>query len=136
MMELLLQRLESDKHRTHGDLSVDDVWQCYTLEDPVRAAKIHGQTAIPAGRYPVTLEESPRFGVDTITINGVPGFSYIRIHAGNDEDDTEGCPLVGQVRAEASILKSRAALAELKPKLQAARDEGQAIWITIKNAEA
>lgn len=133
-MNLLLQRLPSDEHRTHGDLYVDGQWQCYTLEDVVRDDKIHGQTAIPPGRYRITLEHSPRFGPNTITVNKVPGYTGVRIHAGNDEGDTEGCPLVGQVRAEASILKSRAALDELKPEIAAALQAGELVWLEVKNA--
>lgn len=133
-MELLLEREPSDELRTFGELWIDGVYQCETLEDPVREAKIHGRTAIWEGRYRITMEHSPRFGPDTITINGVRDFAGVRIHAGNTQDDTEGCPLVGKVRADASILQSRAALAELKPKIKAALEAGEDVWLTIKNA--
>ena len=143
-MILTLQRLKSDDHRTHGDLYDDGAWLCHTLEDVVRAdpnpstpqneAKVHGQTAIPAGRYRVTFENSPRFGPQTLTLHDVPGFTHIRIHAGNDEDDTEGCLLVGKIRAEASILHSRAALGELKTHVTEAMERGELVWIDIKGA--
>jgi len=132
-MNLYLHRLPSDEHRTHGDLFIDGEWECYTLEDVVREVKIPGETAIPEGRYRVTLENSPRFGPGTLTVNDVPGFSGVRIHAGNTEADTHGCPLVGQVRADASILKSRAALDALKPKIAAALQDGGEVWIEIIN---
>lgn len=132
-MELILERQPSDAHRTHGDLFIDGVWQCFTLEDCVRDVKIKGQTAIPSGRYRITMETSPRFGPDTITVNDVPDFIGVRVHAGNDEDDTEGCPLVGKVRADASILQSRAALAELKPKIKEALDNREDVWMTVRN---
>lgn len=133
-MNLKLARLASDTHRTHGDLYVDGAWECYTLEDVVRDEKIHGETAIPAGRYRVTLELSPKFGANTITVNNVPGFAGVRIHAGNTEEDTEGCPLVGQIRSDASILRSKAALEALKPKIAAALQEGGDVWLTVENA--
>lgn len=133
-MDMLLQRLPSDEHRTHGDLYVDGQWQCYTLEDVVRDVKIKGETAIPAGKYRITLEHSRRFGPSTITVKDVPGFTGVRIHAGNTEGDTEGCPLVGQVRADASILKSRAALDELKPEIAAALQAGELVWLEIRDA--
>lgn len=143
-MELTLNRLESDGHRTHGDLFVDDVWQCYTLEDrirevagePVELWKVKGETAIPGGHYRVILVTSTRFGPDTLSLEDVPGFAAIRMHAGNTEADTEGCILVGKVRADASILRSREALAELKPKVKAAIDAGDQVWITINNPGA
>ncbi|WP_223688366.1 DUF5675 family protein, partial [Streptococcus pneumoniae] len=50
---------------------------------------------MPSGRYRVTLDTSPRFGPETLTINDVPGFTGVRIHGGNDADDTEGCIIVG-----------------------------------------
>lgn len=134
-MNLLLQRLPSDAHRTHGDLYIDGQWACYTLEDPVREVKIKGETAIPAGTYRITMEHSPRFGPSTLTVKEVPGFTGVRIHAGNTEAHTKGCPLVGQVRAEASILQSRAALAELKEEVAAALQAGEQVWLEIKNAE-
>src|SRR4051812_46901688 len=103
-LELVLQRKPFPlKRRTPGELRVNGVFFCYTVEDqvreivgePVRTWKVEGATAIPAGRYWVTLEKSARFGADTITINRVEGFTAIRMHAGNDEDDTEGCVVVG-----------------------------------------
>lgn len=132
-MELLLEREPSDEQRTFGSLAVDGQFLCHTLEDVVRESKIHGRTAIPAGRYRITLEYSPRFGADTITVNDVPGFSGVRVHAGNTESDTEGCPLVGKVRAERSILRSREALAELKPIVSNAIGGGDEVWLTVRD---
>jgi hypothetical protein len=135
MMELTLNRLPSDETCTHGDLFVDDVWQCYTLEDVVREVKIKGKTAIPAGRYRITLENSPRFGADTLTVNSVPDFIGVRIHAGNDAGDTEGCPLVGLARDGDRILQSRLALGALKQKVKRALDNGEDVWLDIVNGD-
>jgi len=129
-MELTLQRLPSDEFRTHGDLLIDGEHLCVTLEDTVRAEKIHGRTAIPAGRYRITMETSPRFGPNTLTVNNVPGFVGVRIHAGNTEEDTEGCPLVGMVRLASSIGRSKEALALLKPRVSDGLAEGD-VWLTI-----
>jgi len=132
-MNLLLQREPSDEHRTFGKLFIDGQFCCHTLEDVVRDEKIKGETAIPAGVYRITMEHSPRFGPNTITVNKVPGFTGVRIHAGNTEQDTEGCPLVGLVRADASILQSRAALDELKPEVAAALQAGEDVWLDVRN---
>ena len=99
-MKITIQRAPSHGGATIGKLSIDGIMACYTLEDEVREVpgqpvsewKIKGATAIPAGEYRVTLEDSGRFGPDTLTINNVPGFQYIRMHAGNTSADTEGCP--------------------------------------------
>lgn len=133
-MELELRRLPSGAVCTHGDLYVDGVWECFTLEDPVREKKVWGETAIPAGRYLITLEESPRFGADTLTVNNVPDFTGVRIHAGNTARDTHGCPLVGRVRQQVTIGESRVALAALKAKVAEAIDAGEYVWLTITNA--
>ena len=132
-MNLRLQRLPSGDSKTDGDLYVDDQHLCVTLEDAVRDVKIKGQTAIPAGRYQITMENSPRFGPGTLTVNDVPGFTGVRIHAGNTEHDTEGCPLVGMVRTDSGIGRSKEALTLLKSTVAAGLIEGE-VWLTIGNA--
>jgi len=133
VVELTLQRLPSSDGRTHGDLLVDGEHLCVTLEDAVRDVKIHGRTAIPAGRYHITMEHSPRFGPNTLTVNNVPNFTGVRIHAGNTEADTEGCPLVGMVRMADGIGRSREALALLKERVADGLAEGD-VWLEIRPA--
>lgn len=93
---------------------------------------------IPAGIYDVTLETSGRFGADTITINGVPGYKYIRVHGGNAATDTDGCVIVGdkQDREQMRISGAQAdhVLARLKAKIKAALDAGDPVRIQIRNA--
>ena len=129
-MKLTLNRTPREKN-TLGVLSAEI---CYTLEDPVRDVKIPGETAIPAGRYRVTLENSPKFGPDTITLHNVPDFQYIRIHAGNTVDDTEGCPLVGLELSEDGLKggTSQPALRILKALVKASIQERKDVWIEIK----
>jgi hypothetical protein len=133
-MNLLLQRLPSEEKRTHGDLYVDGQWFCYTLEDVVRPVKIHGETAIPAGVYPVTLEKSPRFGPNTISVHKVENFKHIRVHGGNTENNTEGCPLVGMERTDTGIRNCKPALDELKQEIGAALQAGEQVWLEIRDA--
>lgn len=150
-MELLLRRDEWGKIDTSGTLYVDGAYECRTLEDPVREVlgrpaaywKEKGRTAIGAGRYRVVLQDSPRFGPNTMTLLGVEGFDYIRIHAGNDEEDTDGCPLVGgalEPEDDGSWRitggTSGPALRALKAKVKAAIEAGEEAWITVKNPEA
>ena len=134
-MELLLKRRPPDGKRTHGDLFVDETWQCNTIEDVVREEKIAGETAIPAGRYQVIVSHSPRFKKQLPLLLRVPNFTGVRIHAGNSEGDTEGCILVGQTRALTSIGNSRAALEDLMVEIDGALQNGEQVWITVENAK-
>ncbi len=104
MMKLKLIRRRSSAKHTLGKLYDEGGrFLCYSLEDVVREVagqpvaqwKVKGETAIPSGVYRLTLERSPRFGPDTMTLHDVPGFVGVRIHAGNTDADTEGCPLLG-----------------------------------------
>ena len=123
-MRLELVRRWRGPDCTLGVLTVDGEWECYTLEDVVRAPgeKVAGRTAIPAGEYPVTITLSPRFRRELPLLHGIPGFEGVRIHAGNTASDTAGCILVGQTRHEGRIGRSRLALDALLPKIRAAPD--------------
>lgn len=145
-MKLTLQRRPSIGGATIGKLYIDGVYACATLEDevreiegvPVSAWKIKGATAIPSGEYRVTLEDSNRFGPDTLTIHDVPGFQYIRMHAGNTSADTEGCPLLGMQSTETTLIggTSRPAVALVKSEVQRAIRAGETVTIDINNAAA
>lgn len=132
-MELILKRTECGKVCTIGELLIDGVHECWTLEDVVRAdgVKVFGETAIPAGTYTIDITYSPRFKRDLPLLIGVQGFVGIRIHPGNTASDTEGCILVGQGRGQNCILSSRAAFDSLFPKLQAAKKRGEKITVSV-----
>ena len=81
-----------------------------TLEDPPE----EGKGPIPLGTYRVILSYSRRFQALLPELVAVPGFTGIRIHAGNTKDDTAGCILVGRYQSgEAEIAESRVALGAL-----------------------
>lgn len=135
-LEIDVRRVKRLPTRTLGVLSMGGKDFCFTLEDAVRepGVKVYGQTAIPSGRYKITLENSPKYGPFTLTINDVPNFSYIRIHAGNTEVDTEGCLLVGLEANLDGTIKggtSRPAVVKLQAVIRAALDSGLEVWITI-----
>jgi len=118
---------------TLGKLFVDDRFFGYTLEDEVRNEKIHGQTAIPYGKYDVDITDSPHFGRMMPLIKNVPNFGGVRIHSGNSSDDTEGCLLVGLgIDANNNITNSRLAFNSLYAKLKKAKENGERIQIEIK----
>ena len=114
---------------TIGELLIEGEWFCFTLEDVERPEKIPGETAIPTGRYKVIITHSQRFDRDLPLLVDVPGFTGVRIHAGNTEADTRGCILVGKRTLENAIGESRAALEALMEKLRFKGD----IWISVEN---
>jgi hypothetical protein len=138
-MNLILKRRPSLVDCTIGELFEDDTKLCYTLEDVVREVpgkpvpewKIAGETAIPEGRYKITVTHSQHFNRDLPLLNGVPGFLGVRIHPGNTDEDTEGCILVGTAVAGDSINESRKAFESLFHDIRDAIDVGEEVWITI-----
>ncbi len=134
-MKLTLKRTQIEKAFTMGELYVDDHFECYVLEDPVRdGPKVPGATAIPFGTYAVDITFSNRFQKMMPLLVDVPGFAGVRIHSGNTTADTEGCLLVGKSRLPAQLLRSREAFMALFPKLQAAKERGESISIEIVRA--
>lgn len=145
-MQLTLLSNPSNGGATIGDLSVDEVWTCHTLEDEVREIpgepvanwKIYGRTAIPAGRYRVTLEYSGKFGADTMSVNDVPGYTYVRIHPGNTAADTDGCIILGMRATDVSIVAgtSKPAVDHVKSLVRAAIERGEEAWLTVTRSWA
>ena len=133
-MNLRVIREPSTAAATLGILLIDGVFTCWTLEDVVRAVKIPGETAIPAGRYDVRLSLSQRFQKLLPEILAVPGFTGIRIHAGNTQADTAGCLLVGRIRAYDRVEESKLALMNVMEHLRRATTAGDLITITIEDA--
>ena len=122
-MTLVLARADCTSERTIGGLFVDGRFRFYTLEDAVRSGeKIPGQTAIPAGHYRVSLTFSQRFQRMLPLLEDVPNFTGIRIHAGNTDQDTAGCILIGWDRQADALVESRAALDALMAKLHGVAD--------------
>lgn len=135
-MELKLLRKYSKPSYTIGHLYIDGKYFCDTLEDVVRdlvtEKKVKGRTAIPAGRYRVILNWSPRFGKVLPLLLLVPQFDGARIHSGNDADDTEGCILVGENRERGKVLNSRATMDRLMQVLISANNRNEEMWITVE----
>ena len=150
-MELLVERVARRQSYTIGRLYADGVRLCDTLEDADRglrqemgAAKIAGKkvkgaTAIPSGRYRLTLDvASPKFkdrawarpyGGRVPRLLGVPGFDGVLIHPGNTASDTEGCILVGRNTVVGQVTDSVATFHEVMAALEAHR--GEEIWLTV-----
>ena len=124
---MALQRKVYTNDSTIGRLTFDGKFECFTLEDRVRAVKVKGLTAIPEGNYEVVITFSNAFQRRLPLLLNVPNFSGIRIHPGNRPKDTEGCILVGQSTAPDFIGSSKAAFEALEGKLKKALKSGKVI---------
>lgn len=154
-MELLLKRIAKKEKYTIGDLYIDRMWFCNTLEDKDRnlnkfmseseifKIKINNETAIPTGTYKVTLDViSPKFSKYSFyqevcqgklpRLLNVPGFEGILIHVGegpNGAKLTSGCILVGLNTIPGGLTDSKATFKKLYSRLLLDKDN---ITITIE----
>lgn len=89
---------------------------CVTLEDPDNNNQ-RNISCIPTGIYKVRKHNGAKYK-DVWILEDVPNRAAILIHAGNTEDNTEGCILVGQFYGKLgnkpAILHSKVALKMLR----------------------
>lgn len=125
-----LTRVLSNDGGTFGVLHMDGKPLCVTLEDPWNDNK-KNISCIPAGIYDCKKFSGAKYK-DVWILENVPNRSYILIHAGNTQLDTQGCILVGKefgnLRGRQAILRSQGALRLLRYHLP---DE---FTITIKDS--
>lgn len=154
-MKLKVERRWKKEKYTIGRLYVDGVYFCNTLEDKdrglkktdlpslIRSKKVAGETAIPTGVYPVSIDtRSPKYynvkryrdycdGMMPRLL-GVPGFDGILIHPGNTAADSAGCILCGLNTSVGRLSKSWETWKALYERMKAARDKGEYITIEIQ----
>lgn len=153
-MELLLKRIALKDTYTIGKLYVNGIYFCDTIEDKVRdlnkdgdlndvgEGKIPSLTAIPYGKYEITLKvQSPKYSLKTNynwckgylpRLINVPHFEGILIHAGNTAKDSAGCILIGENKVKGKVINSMVTLKKLYPILKEASDKNEGIWIKIE----
>lgn len=121
---MILNRVTFTDKSTIGDLFLEGVRQCYTLE--LSSRKQDGvKNCIPAGSYEILMEWSTRFQMNTPHLQKVPGHTFIEIHPGNKPEDTEGCILLGQTVDTDWVGSSRAAYQALIPKIEKKLETGK-----------
>lgn len=136
-MKVWLDRKEYADEATLGDIYVDGVFECVSLEDEIAIGgkKDPGNTCIPEGTYELVVMWSPRFKRRLPLLVDVPGFDGIRIHPGNTVDDTSGCLLVGekiiQHQGRPFLTHSTAAFDRLYAKLSEADGKGERITLEV-----
>ena len=135
-MEITIERIARKEYYTIGHLSINDRRVCDTLEphciDWAKEQKVMGRTAIPEGRYRVTVRYSRKFGRKQPFLENVPHFEGVMIHQGNTPSNTKGCILVGFNTVRGLVLKSRQAMGKIEEQLRNARRSGQEIWCTVR----
>jgi len=67
-----------------------------------------------------------------LRVMNVPGFSGVRLHAGNTEENTDGCILLGDIRFATYIGASRIAVSRVYGKVEAAFTRGEEVWLTVE----
>ena len=86
------------------------------------------ETRIPAGTYELKIRTEgsltkryesrfPDFHEGMIWLQNVPNFKWIYIHCGNDDDDTDGCILVGSYLRLNRVLNSRSTYRSIYPEI-------------------
>lgn len=151
-MEIVVKRIAKRDKYTIGKLSIDGEYICDTIEDrdrgltsdmsleQIKKIKVPSQTAIPTGKYKITLKiQSPTFSKKIYyklfcdgylpRIQNVPGYEGVLIHRGVDENSSAGCIIVGYNKVVGKVLDSQKAFEAIYKKLKSAKDQ---IYITIK----
>jgi len=134
-MKLLLERKWYSKNSTIGELYINHIFFCYTLEPRTRldGKKVSGTTAIPSGIYTVIMKFSPKFKQELPSLVAVPRFRNILMHIGNWAKDTGGCILVGKSKGNDAIYNSGITLENLRERITMVERAGQNVTIEIKD---
>ena len=131
-MKVLLDRKWKKKDYTIGEWIVDGKKMCNSMEDRDRGLqqymndgeiamlKEYGETAIPTGKYKVTMTYSPKYKRMMPQVMNVKGFAGVRIHSGNTAKDSLGCILLGDNDKKGWISNSRKRCQEFEEMLIAA----------------
>ncbi len=153
-MKLLLKRTAKKENYTIGNLYVNDVFFCNTLEDKdrglhstqslleIQSKKVYGQTAIPYGTYKIDMNTiSSKFkdrswakfcGGKLPRLIDVKGYEGVLIHVGNKAEDTLGCILVGENKIKGQVINSTATFQELYSVMLKAKFLGEEIVLIIE----
>lgn len=155
-MELKLERIFTCENYTIGKMYINGDYFCDTIEDPdrglsqnmtideIKNIKVYGQTAIPTGRYEVTLNvKSPKFSnfnkykwakiwdgylprlIDVI------GFDGVLIHVANKAEDILGCIGVGENKLKGQVINSTITFNKLFNIISPLKNTNEKIFIDI-----
>jgi len=156
-MRLTVKRFADNSHTTLGLLFINDIFQCFTVEDTERTIKIQNKARIPNGVYKIALRKEGEFHAKYLTKYGSMhkgmlcifnkanwklenqgmSFQYILIHTGNTHDHTAGCLLVNDAISNATFTGSSSvdAYKELYPIVAEAIERGEEVTIEYIDIE-
>ena len=152
-LEILIERYDYGADYTQGRVYVDGMYFGESIEPfsrhlsnsmslaEIKRRKVAGRTAIPTGRYRVTLAVSPRlkgrayakkYGGKFPLLNDVPGFSGILEHPLNYGHESAGCIGVGEWWKPGVIARATDGHYDLMDYyIVPASNRGQEVYITI-----
>lgn len=143
VINLRLERRFFADDYTIGTLWINNVWFSDTLEDRVRdynrdgdldddgEDKIYGQTAIPYGRYRISIVFWAKHQIYVPYLHHVTAFSGILIHGGRSAKDTLGCILIGENTVKGELRNSGKYVRKLTVILQQYIVKGHKVYINI-----
>ena len=119
--KILLKRIKKNAECTIGNLFVDGIFICHTLELPWRNNESR-RSCIPAGIYSVVFRDDPgsKYEYKHLHVQNVPGRSWILFHKGNFPRDTVGCILPGLSHTDSKVGESSIAFRKLMNVLEGA----------------
>lgn len=144
MLKILIERKWKKSEYSIGRLYVNgDKW-CNSLEptdrglvssmptEQIKQLKVEGKTAIPLGKYIVTMTYSPKFRKELPLINDIKCFSRVLIHAGNYPKDTKACIIPGLNSQVGMVTNSTYWTNRLIDKIRDAVNHGEIVTLEIK----
>lgn len=153
-LEILVERYEYGDTFSEGRVYVDGMHFGESMEPPskhlsnnmtldeIKKKKVKGKTAIPCGRYKVTLAVSPKFkdrswakpyDGECPLLNNVPGFSGVLLHPLNYGRESEGCIGIGEKWKPGVIVRAQQGHFDLMDHyILPSVEMGREIYITIK----
>lgn len=142
-MDIYLKRHNKTDNGVAGFISIDGMFECYTLELPDKDNQ-RKVSCIPIGKYEILERKEPtdmtmryreKYGWFNfhLCLQKVKDRSGIYIHVGNTIKDSYGCILLGQqINTELFLSSSRKAFNAFYNKVTSALKQDEKVIITIE----
>ena len=148
-MEILIKRTYFREHSTVGFVQVNGKYVCDVYEpkaicwlgDKTRGRpddprhpwpaeeKVAGETAIPEGRYRLTIEPSEKYKRDMICLGHVPHFKHIYLRNTTGRRTTRGDLLLGDFTH--TVPSTENYEMRLKTMIREALANGEKVWLRV-----